>query len=351
MSTAIKLLIATLLFLGTYGSVQAQSNTKHRKGVYLGGQKGWNIFKSRQKYSHIKNRKSRKKLSNKNNQYRKHNAQQRKKLSNFNKKNSSHKRNGKVKLKNTKLGKSGSLYSYSKKKQKPKGRKGKFSNSKKNLNSKMTIHISSGAIMIQGNEETMSDIDVYSNYRPSAHLTAGLMYNHTSKLSLGADVRAFSLKSRSEMNLNLNTFVVGGYAKYNFIPSSNNISPYVAIGPTFSFTQLKQKESLEEGDFENSGDSEDIIISDVTVTNPSFRTPTVPLYGLKLAMGTDFKFSNKLSGFVQVDFDFSSAKNRLKLENFFDASQYENYLNENDFVFYGLSFGIRYNLFQKTSLY
>ena len=92
--------------------------------------------------------------------------------------------------------------------------------------------------MTKGNENRQSDIDIYSNYKPSAHLTAGLMYNHTSNLSLGVDIRTFSLKSRTEsIDLCLNTFVIGGYIKYNFLPSSNSLSPYIALGPTFGSSQ------------------------------------------------------------------------------------------------------------------
>ena len=99
-------------------STSAQTSSNHRNGTYLGGQKGWNIFKSRKKFSHIKNKKSRKKASKKNNNYRKQSSQKRKKQQKFNKKNSHFKRNGKVNLKKTKLGKKGSLYSYNKKKSK-----------------------------------------------------------------------------------------------------------------------------------------------------------------------------------------------------------------------------------------
>ena len=41
----------------------AQNKENRYKGSFLGGQKNWNIFKSKKKYKHIKNKKGRKQNS------------------------------------------------------------------------------------------------------------------------------------------------------------------------------------------------------------------------------------------------------------------------------------------------
>jgi hypothetical protein len=323
-----------------------QHNPTKRNGVYLGGQKGWNIFKAKKKYKHVGNKKNRKKLKKRNNNYKKSQNFKRHSMKKLNHRGKAFKRNGKVKKRKTTMGRKGTLYSYKKKKNK--NRKGFYPKSKSQLNSKMTAYASSGVIMTNSNENYTANndlINVYSNYKASPHLTVGLNYNHTSKLSFGGDARVFILKSNAEnLGLKLNTVALGFNLKYNFISTQKPVSPYICLGPTFSFTQFKKQELKTQEPLPSTTTDSSVTIEGAEKIDPGFKTQIIPLYGLKIGIGVDLKISNKMSAFVQFDQDFSSARNKQQVLDYFDK-------NKANYIFYGVSFGVKYNLFQKTSLY
>lgn len=339
-----------LLFVSVNKSYAQAQHTGKRQGVYLGGQKGWNFLKSRKKYKHIKNKKRRKALSRKNNFSRKRTNYKRKKRFKYNKKHSAYKRNGRVRTKNSKLGKSGSLYSYNKKKARK--RKGKFPKSKSQLTPKLSVYASTGLIFT-GNEEKFNLngelVNVYSNYKVSPHFTAGAHYNMNSNLAFGADIRGFRIRSNQEVgvssNLQVNTLAISPYIKYNFVSIMNKFSPYVVVGPSFTFTQIQRggTERTEEG-VNIDTDTLAVEIVKIVFKESAIETDWTPLIGVKLGVGADFKIAKRITGFVQADLDFSSSRNSKKILEVFNK-------NEADYLFYGLSFGVKYQLFQNSSLY
>lgn len=348
------ILLLTIVFscagIGGFTKSQAQASTNgKRQGVYLGGQKGWNIFKSRKKYKHIKNKRRRKFLSKKNNFNRKRSSYQRRKRAKFNKRNSAYKRNGRVKVKNSKLGKTGSLYSYNKKKAKK--RKGRFPKSKSQLTPKLSIYASTGLIFT-GRDENFDVngelVNLYSNHRVSLHFTVGFHYNHTNKIAFGADIRGFRIRSIEEVessaNLQVNTLTINPYFKYNFISTSSNISPYALLGPSFTFTQIIREESGRVVQGDDPLNEEDVTVERVVFKESEVGTDWAPLIGVRAGLGVDFKIAKRMSGFVQADMGFSSSRNSEKILEIFNN-------NEADYLFYGFSFGLKYNLFQNSSLY
>lgn len=307
----------------------AQSSAKRYKGKY--GAKKKLFGNDQQKYKHIKKRSKRKKLKKRSQQSK------------------AQKRRINSRRKKAWNGKSKSLYSSSKNKRK----KGRYPRSKRDLSSKASAMVFTGVVITsQGepiNQEGQVE-NVFANYRPGPTFGLGLSYNYTDQISVLGKAYAYPLRQE---NFKMDALTVGVDLKYNFIPTRESISPYFTAGLTYSFAGITKSgfdivESKDSSysvlDANGNTNSDFILVVEEVSREPQVSTNIVPMLGYKLALGVDFKINRKLKGFVQVDYDYTFAKENNKLKSFFPT-------NAADFKFISINGGIRIDLFKSKSLY
>ncbi|MFQ3575330.1 MAG: SdrD B-like domain-containing protein [Cytophagales bacterium] len=149
--------------------------------------------------------------------------------------------------------------------------------------------------------------NIYSGFKPGPALWLGIHYRILDNLSFGGSVYAFAT-SKQYFKLRYITYSID--LKYNFLPTTEKISPYVLLG--FNLANVFMDRNSYTREFVNADTlnptGNDVIINRVNTSYGSLNS-AYPSFGLSPGLGFQFRKSHRLGFFMQYTHFYNFTRN------------------------------------------
>jgi len=211
---------------------------------------------------------------------------------------------------------------------------------------KVSLYASIGASGFSKNQANVSsnEANVLVGYKAAPTIGLAAFYALDGHLSVGGSLR-FLWATKSEYRIYANT--IGADIKYNIIPISKKVSPYLFFEANLGFNSLKQANYVTTGNYSNpsgAGSNDTATVTQQHITYQAVNVKWVPAFGMFFGGGIDIKVKETLNFFVQAGYNTTYLKegNNL-LKKSFQPNTNLSYLN--------IAVGVKLNLFQKKTFY
>ena len=210
---------------------------------------------------------------------------------------------------------------------------------------KVSVYANVGLSGFSKNAANVSsnESNILQGYKASPTIGIAAFYALDGHLSVGGSLR-FLWATKSQYSMFANT--IGADIKYNIIPISKKVSPYLFFEGNLGFNSLKQANYVGTGNYSNpsgAGSNDTAQVTQQHITYQAVNLKWVPAFGMFFGGGIDIKVKETLNFFVQAGYNTTYIKENHLLKANFQPSTNLSYLN--------IAVGVKLNLFQKKSFY
>lgn len=187
---------------------------------------------------------------------------------------------------------------------------------------------------LQINLATAKPDRFYAGFAPGQVLGVSAYRQLTDHFCVGA---SFEIGNTRKPNYNINIATIGVNVKYNFNNIESFISPYIMGGANYSFITVSQSE-FKDGPYalQKGKDATTIYTDTVTYRNTKTDIFFVPVYGVHVGAGLEFKIREGWGLYGEYKFTYSFVKNAPILQ------QPDTYgFNKYNMIYHNIVFGLR----------